>query len=188
MQIIPEIVFKNVEASSHVRERVEREVERLEKFHARITSCRVVVERTSGRRAHGDLYGARIFVTLPGGREVAVTRVQDDAHAHEDVLVAVRDAFDAAQRRIEDLVREQRGDIKAHAAMEEGVVARFLAEKDAGFIETRDGREVYFHRNSLADGGFEALHIGDLVRFREEAGEKGPQASAVAPSGARRGG
>jgi ribosome-associated translation inhibitor RaiA len=112
MQVTPRIVFRNFIASPHVRERVAREVERLDKFHSRITSCRVVVERASGRRKTGDLYRARIFLTLPGGREVAATRTQDDAHAHEDVLVAVRDAFDAAQRRIEDLTRVQRGDVK----------------------------------------------------------------------------
>jgi len=112
MQVAPEIVFKNFEAAPHVRERVAHEVARLGKFNPRITSCRVVVERATGRRKTGDLYRASIFLALPGGREVAATRSQDDAHAHEDVLVAVRDAFDAAQRRVEDQTRVQRGDVK----------------------------------------------------------------------------
>ncbi len=181
-----ETAFKGFEPAAHVRERVAQEMARLERFHPRITAARVVVERVTSRRHKGDLYAARIFVVLPGGREAAVTRFHDDAHAHEDVLVAVRDAFAAAQRQLEDLVRTQRGDVKSHEAPPQGRVARFLAEKGAGFIETDDGREIYFHANSVVGGRFEDLRAGDLVRFHEEMGARGPQASTVTPVGARR--
>jgi cold shock CspA family protein len=186
MQTPPQIAFKGFEPAAHVRERVTQEMARLERFHPRMTSARVVVERVTARRHAGDLYTARIFIVLPGGREVAVTRFQDDAHAHEDVLVAVRDAFDAAQRQIEDLARTQRGDVKTHESPPEGRVARFLAEKEAGFIETDDGREIYFHRNSVVGARFEDLAVDDRVRFQEEMGEQGPQASTVAPIRDRR--
>jgi cold shock CspA family protein len=144
-------------------------------------SCRVVVERANSRHNTGDLYSTRIFIALPGGKEVAVTKAQGDKHAHEDVLVAIRDAFQAARRQLEDYARIMRGDVKTHDGPPEGRVARFLAERSAGFIETDDGREIYFHRNSVVEGDFDALEIGDRVRFHEGLGADGPQASTVTP-------
>lgn len=186
MQKPAEITFKNFEPSAHVRERVAREAERLDRFHGRVTGCKVVVERVTSRRRKGDLYEARIHVSLPGGKDVAVTHRQDDAHAHEDVLVAVRDAFDAAQRQVEDAARTQRGDVKTHEPAPTGRIARFLADQSAGFLETDDGREIYFHRNSVVEGSFDQLKIGDRVRFHEEEGADGPQASTVARVGGHR--
>jgi cold shock CspA family protein len=58
-------------------------------------------------------------------------------------------------------------------------VAKFLAGDNCGFIETADGREVFFHRNSVLDEAFDRLTVGSEVRFVEEMGEKGPQASTV---------
>ena len=52
----------------------------------------------------------RVDLTLPG-QEVAVTRVHD-----EDVYVALRDAFDAARRKVEEVVRIRRGEVKQHSA------------------------------------------------------------------------
>ena len=60
-----------------------------------------------------------------------------------------------------------------------GRIARLDYGKECGFIETPDGREIYFHRNSLLNADFDRIEIGDLVRFHEEAGEKGSQASTV---------
>jgi len=45
------------------------------------------------------------------------------------------------------------------------------------------GREVYFHRNSVADGKFDDLKVGQEVRFSETVGDKGPQATSVHPVG-----
>ncbi|MBN9310391.1 cold shock domain-containing protein, partial [Devosia sp.] len=98
-------------------------------------------------------------------------------------LVAVSKAFAAAQRQIEDAMREMRGDIKEHVAPDHGRVARFVAGEDYGFIETSDGRELYFHRNAVLNNAFNSLAVGDEVRFVESEGEKGPQASSVRPIG-----
>ena len=114
MQTPPETAYRNFDAGSHVRDRVGQEIARLEQFFPRIISCRVVVERINRRHRSGDLYGARIFISLPDGKDVAVNREPGDAHAHEDVLVAIRDAFDAAQRQLEDFARIERGDVKTH--------------------------------------------------------------------------
>ena len=94
---------------------------------------------------------------------------------------AVRDAFDALRRQLEDHARRRRGDIKSHATVLHGRVAELYL--DYGKIETSDGRLVYFHKNSVLDADFSQLKIGTEVRFDEETGELGPQASTVKPMG-----
>ena len=81
--------------------------------------------------------------------------------------------------RFEDAIRELRGQVKPHEAEDHGRVTKFLAEKNCGFIETADGREVYFHRDSVLGDAFDALRVGAEVRFVEEMGNKGAQASTV---------
>jgi cold shock CspA family protein len=58
-------------------------------------------------------------------------------------------------------------------------VARIDVAGEFGFIATADGREIYFHKNSVLNGGFARLKPGTAVAFAEEDGEKGPQASTV---------
>jgi len=58
-------------------------------------------------------------------------------------------------------------------------VVKIFPGEGYGFLEDDEGREIYFHRNSVLDGAFQRLEVGSEVRFAEEAGEKGPQASSV---------
>lgn len=178
MQTPPEIAFHHFEPTAAVRAEVAKQVERLERFSDRITSCRLTVGKNA-RHQQGDLFRVALRIAMPGRKDVVVARVHGDAPEHEHALVAIRDAFDAAIRQIEDAMRDLRGEVKAHGAPAHGKVARFLAGEDCGFIETPDGREVYFHRNSVVDGDFDKLETGAEVRFVEELGEKGAQASAV---------
>jgi ribosomal subunit interface protein len=103
-----------MEPSEAVEARVRERAERLERYYDRITSCRVVVEAPHRHGRQGTLYHVRVDLTVPDG-EILVTRERGDAHAHEDVYVAIRDAFDAARRSLEDFARRQRGEIKQHA-------------------------------------------------------------------------
>ena len=130
------------------------------------------------------MFRVRVDLGVPG-REIVVGRDPQAHHAHEDAHVAVRDAFDAVRRLLEDYVRERRGDVKLHAVPDHGRIARLLAEQDCGFIVTADGTEIYFHRNSVANGGFDKLTVGDEVRFVAQHSEsaEGPQASTVVPLG-----
>ncbi len=73
--------------------------------------------------------------------------------------------------------------MKAHAEQPPATVARLDRGGGFGFLATADGREIYFHRNSVLDDGFEKLDAGMRVAFAEEQGEKGPQASTVRISG-----
>ena len=76
-------------------------------------SCRVVVEIPHKHKHKGDIFHVKIDITVPQG-EVVVSKEPGQNQAHEDVYVAIRDAFDAVRRRLEDYARKQRGDVKTH--------------------------------------------------------------------------
>ena len=114
MTVPLEVIFEGMAASDAVRVRVEGEVEKLERFHDRITSCRVVVQAPNHHKHHGGLFETRIHMALPGGLEVNVGRHHDKDHSHEDVYVAIRDAFAAARRQLQDKDRKLEGFVKHH--------------------------------------------------------------------------
>jgi ribosomal subunit interface protein len=176
MQLPLQVQFRNMEPSAQVEAKIRERVEQLERLYPRIMSCRVVVEAHHRHHHQGNLYHARVDLKVPDA-EIVASRDPKEHHAHEDVYVAVRDAFDAVARRLEDHARRQRGDVKSHEPPPHGRIAE-LGE-DGGRIETPDGRSIYFHRNSVIDADFGALAVGMEVRFVEEAGELGPQASTV---------
>jgi ribosomal subunit interface protein len=178
MQIPLQIAFRDIEPSPAIESRVREEAAKLEEFHKNIIGCRVVVEAQHRRHHKGTLYNVRLDMTVPGA-ELVVSRDPERDHAHEDVYVAIRDAFDAAQRRLQDQARRRRGAVKAHEGPPHGRVRQLFPADDFGFIEAADGREIYFHRNSVLDPGFDRLEAGTEVWFTEEAGERGPQASTV---------
>lgn len=178
MQIPLQISFRGMEPSPAVELKVRERVTKLERFSDRITSCRVVVESPHRRHHQGKLFHVRVDLAVPGS-ELAVSREPAQHHEHEDVYVAIRDAFDAAQRQLEDHTRRHRGDVKAHEESPQARITKLFADEGYGFLETPDGREIYFHRNSLVGADFAAVAVGTAVRFVESVGEHGPQASTV---------
>ena len=184
MQIPLQITFEGgLTSSDALTRRIEHEAAKLERLHDRITSCRVAVIGRPGKRRHGDLYAVRLQITTPSEGEVVVDRNPPADHAHEDAFVTVRDAFNAARRRLQDRCRRVQGQVKRHEAPPQGRVIRMFPDEGYGFIESADGREVYFHRNAVVNGGFERLAVGAAVRFAETEGEKGAQASTVHANG-----
>ena len=178
MQIPLQISFRHMSASEVLETRIRNEAERLEKFYDHITSCRIMVEAPHAHHHKGKLYHVRIDLTVPRG-ELVVSRDHHDEHAHEDVYVAIRDAFYKMQRQLEDYVARRRGHEKIHEIPPHGRISKLYPEEDYGVIETFDNREIYFHKNSVLDVDFGKLEEGKEVRFVEELGEKGPQASTV---------
>jgi cold shock CspA family protein/ribosome-associated translation inhibitor RaiA len=181
MQIPVEISFRGVprweKAEAEVRERAAE----LERFFNRITSCRVLIEAPHLHSQKGQLYHVRVDLTVPG-REIVVKRDPALHQSHEDLYLAIRDAFRSVRRQLQDYVRERRGLTKTHDTPPHGRVTKLFPQEGYGFVETADGREVYFHRNSVL-GEFAHLEIGTEVRFVEEPGEKGPQATSLRPVG-----
>lgn len=177
-----QITFKGVDRSDAVEANIREKAEKLERFSKHLMSCRVVVEAPHRHGHQGKLYNISIDIGLVGG-EAAVSHQGPLDHAHEDIYVAIRDAFDAAVRQLEDYDRKRRGQMKAHEIPVHGTIAGL--SHDYGFIDTTDGRQIYFHKNSLIHGDFDALEAGDEVRLviHPREGEKGPQASTVMPIG-----
>ncbi len=174
MILQPQITLKDIPHSDAVEAKIRDKTAKLDMFHSRITGCRVTIESTQRRQHQGKLFSIRIDVTVPGS-EIVINKVE-----HEDIYVAVRDAFDAAKRKLEEHERRQRGDVKTHEEPPVGRIVTLYAEQGYGFIETLDKREIYFHRNSVLGDGFDKLKVGSGVSFIEEQGKEGPQAMRVA--------
>ncbi|MCP8940117.1 cold shock domain-containing protein [Alsobacter sp. SYSU M60028] len=179
MQTPIQIDFQGVDTSESVRESLLNHVAELEDKFGRITAGRVVLKGPGARHRQGGLYEVNIWLTLPGGREVAVVRTPRLDERHADLAFAINDAFHRARRQLQDQVRRMRKDVKTHDATPVGTVVRLTTPSDHGFLSAPDGHEVYFHRNSVLNRQFGRLKVGDKVAFVEEAGDKGPQASTV---------
>lgn len=177
MQTPLQIHFVNMDSSPAVEKAVQERAQKLESF-GDIISCRVTVEAPHKHHRKGNIYHVVVDVRVPGA-EIVASRDPGQHHAHEDVYVAVRDAFKAARRQLEDYVRVNRGKVKLHEVASHGKILAMHPDADHGFIETPDGREIYFHRNSLLDADFDGLQPGAEVRFAEEQGDQGPQATSV---------
>jgi cold shock CspA family protein len=159
-----------------------------------VDPARTLIETPHRHRELGRHLRVRIELSLPG-EDIVVSHeptlhatlkdVEEEAHrkdndiepVHKHAEVAVREAFDAARRQLQDFARRQRSDVKTHKAPDHGRVAELT--DDHGFIETADGRRVYFHRSSVLEEGAAQLAVGADVGFVEETGDKGPQASTV---------
>lgn len=173
-----EIQFRGMPPSDFVYNDVWDHAEKLDQFFNRIVSCHVVVASPHRSKHQGRIYRVQVRLSVPGA-DVFVSTEPDLRAEHADVYVAVRDAFNAVQRRLEDHVRRMRGRIKERNVAPHGKVVRIFPNEGCGFISTPDGREIYFHENSVLNGDFADLRIGDEVRFSEEMGEKGPQVTSM---------
>jgi cold shock CspA family protein/ribosome-associated translation inhibitor RaiA len=178
MQVPLEIKFRNMDASEAVEAAAREHVAKLEHLAHSIVSCRVTIEAPHRHHHQGNLYTVSVDLRYSGGEAVA-NRAPGARHSHEDVYVALRDAFKAARRQLQDHVRVQRGDVKHHEPPNHGTIVSLDRRGSFGRIGTPDGREIYFHRNSVLNANFDALEVGTEVRFDEEAGDEGPQASTV---------
>lgn len=179
MQTPVELDFQGMDARADVQAEISKHVAALEERFGRATACRVVVKAPGGHHRTGGLYEINIRMALPDGREVNVDRTAMVDERHSDLSFAINDAFKRARRQLQDNAREMQGQVKTHEGPAIGTVASLDPLGEFGFLETADGQEIYFHRNSVLDGAFPRLSPGTRVTFVEEQGEKGPQASTV---------
>ncbi len=173
MKLPLQVVFRGMDSSPWIEEVIRERATKLDRFCDHIMSCRVVVEMPHRHHHSGNLLHIRIDISAPG-KEIVVNK-----EPSKDISAAMRDSFDSAIRQLETYVQEQRRHVKTHASVPKARVKQLFQDEGYGFIETLDGREVYFHGNSLIGETFTRLKIGDEVTFVEEDGEKGPQASTV---------
>jgi cold shock CspA family protein/ribosome-associated translation inhibitor RaiA len=193
MTLAPQITVRNIEPAVNLEPVVLKEIAVLERFFKRVMSCRVLIEKV-GKRKLGGLYNVRIDLGVPNEELVVehlpnlhrslrergaskTTKQSEIRRPNREVHRAIHQAFQEMRRRLQDYVRRIGGRTKRHDLQSAAKVARLFG--DHGFLEAADGREIYFHRNSVLNGRFDQLRAGSAVHFAEESGEKGPQASTV---------
>jgi cold shock CspA family protein len=190
-----QVSFRNIHERAALEPYVLKEAARLERFYKRISSCRVMVERPQ-RATSGKLFHVRIDVGVPDGelvvrhaptlhgtlqhlKEQRSRQEADSVLLQKNPLRAIHEAFQEMSRQLQDYARRQRRAVKTKEGLQEGTVKEILQRKGFGFLETEEGREVYFQESAVLQGHFPQLRTGMRVKFVEEMGEKGPQASTV---------
>lgn len=159
MQLPLQITFHNMNQSDAIAGKVRECAAKLDKYFDGIVSCRVVIEMPHHHHGAGKQFRVRVEVAVPGEKLVA-NRKPDAHHAYTDVYIAIRDAFDAMRRQLEDYSRALHGRLKAHERPSRGRIIELTPDEDYGRIEGLDGRLVYFHRNSVVDAAFDDLQGG----------------------------
>ncbi len=130
MKIPLKITFRDMPPSKAIENNIRAKASKLDVFYDAIMSCRVIVEAPHRHHHKGKAYVVRIDLTVPGGELVVnrepkrlvaapVEHIEElektwaESHgpskhaAHEDAYVAIRDAFNAAARKLQDYARRQ---------------------------------------------------------------------------------
>ena len=186
MQVPLELAFHNIESSDWAEAEIRDRVADLERIYGRLVSCRVRIDQRAK-----DLTGTippvvHIELGIPGHTDLVVAHEPDHLlrkYKHPDLHKAINEAFRIAERQLLDL-KEQRGDRAkgVHKVSEDqslGQIAEIDAAGDFGFLLTKEGGLLYFHRNALLSGNFDELKRGDEVHYIEDTGDTGPLASKV---------
>ena len=181
MQVPLEISYRNINKTDEIDQLISDKVESLERVHDHITSCRIAIEKTQQHQRQGTPYRIRIAITVPPGHEIVVKREPSKGILHRKLSAVIRDAFSAARRQLKELEKKQRGAVKVHTDNNhsKGFIKSLFPFEGYGFISTIDNRQIYFHENSVLHNDFKRLEIGTGVRYVEEMGDQGPQASTV---------
>ena len=166
---------RNLDVRKAWQEKIDAEKARLDRHHPGLVhNLRVTIAATSHHKEGG--YELQVVAAVPSDT-VAVKR------KGENVRALLGDAFDTLGLQLKELQRKRRQTVKVPEAAfglnNDGVVKKLVPYESYGFIATADGREIYFHENSLKDLKMDQLNEGDPVRFGEGEGDKGPCAAWV---------
>jgi cold shock CspA family protein/ribosome-associated translation inhibitor RaiA len=186
MQVPVEIAFHNMEPVDWAADEVRARTAKLEKLYPRMTGCRVRVEQRA-RNAKGTLPPVvRIEMSVPGYKDIVVAH--EPGHLQlkyqtPNLRNAINEAFRIAEDRL-TAFKDQRQDRSRHAQHASqnqflGQVSDIDPNGDFGFLLSKEGGVLYFHRNSVLSGDFDALRPGDAVYYVEEMGDTGPIAAKV---------
>lgn len=168
-----QVTFRDLPYSQAVENDVYGYAEKLKLYFDRMIACSVVLTISQNHKHQGKLYNVRINVSAPG-KEIVVTRQED-----EDLHVAIRDAFNALTRQVDEYIRVRRGDVKSHDLPLHGFVVRLFLDEGFGFINGQDGNEYYFSITNVASTTIDHLAVGDAVQFLAEPSNDGLQARRV---------
>lgn len=185
-QVPLEIAFHNIESSEWAEQEIRERAADLEKLYGRLVSCRVRIDQRAK-----DLTGTippvvHIELGIPGRPDLVVSHEPEHLlrkYQHPDLRKAIHEAFRIAERQLLALKEKRDGRTKVggHDAENQflGQVAEITPAQDFGFLMTKEGGLLYFHRNSLLTGDFDDLKRGDDVYYNEDVGDTGPIATKV---------
>jgi ribosomal subunit interface protein len=186
MQIEPEIAFHNIESSESVESVIRDHIARLERIYDRMTTCRVRVDQRNQNASRTIPPVVHIEISVPGGGDIVVAHEAEHLQRKfqaPELQNAINEAFRIAELRLSKYKDKltDRTSAQTHEAVHEfiGQIAEMTPEKDFGFLMTKEGGLLYFHRNSVLSGDFDRLKRGDDVTYVEEMGDTGPIASKV---------
>ena len=190
LQVPLEIAFHNIESSAWAEQEIRARVADLERLYDRLTSCRVRIDQRAKDRSGTIPPVVHIELGIPGRSDLVVSHEPDHLlrkYRHPDLHKAINEAFRIAARQLVDLKGQRDGRSKDahHDAGNQslGQVAEITPEQDFGFLMTKEGGLLYFHRNSLLCGDFDRLERGDEVHYNEDMGDTGPIATKVRVKG-----
>ncbi len=165
---------QKVEILPEWRAKIEEELGRLQKHYSGpILHARV--ELIGTEHHHLGTFEVHLVVNVPGD---VITIIRQG----EFVPPLLVEAFDALDRQLEERSRIIQQRVKTHEDFaRRGRVIRLFPDREYGFIEADDGLEVYFHANAVKKGSFTQLNPGSEVKFGQEQGLEGPQATWVQP-------
>jgi ribosome-associated translation inhibitor RaiA/cold shock CspA family protein len=187
MQKPVEIAFRNIKSSDAAEAAIRDHVARLEHMFGRMTSCRVRVDQRNQNVNETMPPVVHIDISVPGHNDIVVAHEADHLqrkYQAPDLRNAINEAFRVAERRLgkyKDKLTDHGIAERGHEAANEfrGQIAEITPERDFGFLLTKEGGLLYFHRNSLLSGDFDGLERGDEVSYVEQTGDTGPIASKV---------
>src|SRR5262245_3158992 len=180
MQVPLTMTFRNVTKSTSLEALIRKQATKLERVCSHLVSCRISVEKPQSHQKSGSSFRVRLDVTVPPEHELVAVRDAGEGDLHQRLPTVVRQAFDATQRQLKKLTERQRGKVKSHPEQAvAGFVIRLFRKAGYGFIKSLEGREIYFHKNTLSAAQFNRLEVGTGVQWNEEEGENGPQATVV---------
>lgn len=187
VQVPIETAFHNLESVPWAEEEIRARIAKLEKIFGRLVSCRVRVDQRANNAARNIPPVVRIEIGLPGREDIVVSHEPDHLQQKfqsPDLHNAINEAFRIAEDRLAQYKKalqtrtrdSHAGDVSRQFL---GQVAEIDPKGDFGFILTKEGGMLYFHRNSVLSGNFDALRRGDALHYVEEMGDSGPTASKV---------
>lgn len=185
-----QIAFKDMDSSAYLEGLIRDRVAKLDRRHAGILGCRVVVEVPHRSADSGKQpLGIAVEVDVPGRNKVVAKGSDERRDAKGDQAAVVSRVFDAVDRRLAQANDVRHGAVKAHAAdSDTGVVVRLFPEEHYGFVEVRGAPDLYFSRDVVGDDAFDDIQVGNIVQVVRATtdGPMGPQASTVRLLNARR--
>src|SRR3954454_23864659 len=154
MQVAPEVIFKDVDRTPWVENYVAERLGHLEKFAHDITSCHVTLSREQSSHRKGNRYSVMVEVRVPRQHDLAVRKQKQIRDMRTQLPAIINEAFGAIETQLKRTVARRRRDEKLHNGQPHGMVEKLFA--DYGFIRALDdGRQFYFHKNSVLHDDFD---------------------------------